>query len=79
VRGGTNAPSGLFWSLDSLIRVSYIGAPDYWRYDIITSQSSILSSSGVIEYDGIYYWCGVDRFLMYNGVVQEIPNPMNQN
>jgi hypothetical protein len=79
VRGGTNAPSGLFWSLDSLIRVSYIGAPDYWRYDIITSQSSILSSSCVIEYDGIYYWCGVDRFLMYNGVVQEIPNPMNQN
>ena len=79
VRGGTNAPSGLFWSLDSLIRVSYIGAPDYWRYDIITSQSSILSSAGVIEYDGIYYWCGVDRFLMYNGVVQEIPNPMNQN
>lgn len=79
VRGGTNAPSGLFWSLDSLIRVSYTGAPDYWRYDIITSQSSILSSSSVIEYDGIYYWCGVDRFLMYNGVVQEIPNPMNQN
>jgi hypothetical protein len=79
VRGGTNAPSGLFWSLDSLIRVSYIGAPDYWRYDIITSQSSILSSSGVIEYDGIYYWCGVDRFLMYSGVVQEIPNDMNQN
>jgi hypothetical protein len=83
VRGGTNAPSGLFWSLDSLIRVSYLGGtgspPQFWRYDIITSQSSILSSSSVIEYDGIYYWCGVDRFLMYNGVVQEIPNDMNQN
>ena len=83
VRGGTNAPSGLFWSLDSLIRVSYLGGtgspPAFWRYDIITSQSSILSSSSVIEYDGIYYWCGVDRFLMYNGVVQEIPNDMNQN
>ena len=25
VRGGSNAPSGLFWSLDSLIRVSFIG------------------------------------------------------
>jgi hypothetical protein len=33
----------------------------------------------VIEYDGIYYWCGVDRFLMYNGVVKEVPNNMNQN
>ena len=88
VRGGSNAPSGLFWSLDSLIRVSYTpttvtisGTPQtfYWRYDIISSQSSILSSQSVIEYDGIYYWCGVDRFLLYNGVVKEIPNAFNQN
>ena len=88
VRGGSNSPSGLFWSLDSLIRVSYApttvtsGATTstlYWRYDIISSQSSILSSQSVIEYDGIYYWCGVDRFLMYNGVVKEVPNNMNQN
>jgi hypothetical protein len=88
VRGGSNAPSGLFWSLDSLIRVSYTpttvtvaGSPQtfFWRYDIITSQSSILSSQSVIEYDGIYYWCGVDRFLLYNGVVKENPNTFNQN
>jgi len=83
VRGGSNAPSGLFWSIDSLIRVSFIGGtgtpPQYWRYDIISSQSSILSSQSAIEYDGVYYWCGVDRFLLYNGVVKEIPNNMNQN
>jgi len=88
VRGGSNSPSGLFWSLDSLIRVSYapttvsVGGVTntfYWRYDIITSQSSILSSQCVIEYDGIYYWIGVDRFLLYNGVVKEIENTMNQN
>lgn len=88
VRGGSNSPSGLFWALDSLIRVSY--APQtitvgntsstiYWRYDVISSQTSILSSQCVIEYDGIYYWIGVDRFLLYNGVVKEIPNNMNQN
>jgi hypothetical protein len=83
VRGGSNAPSGLFWTLDSLVRVSFIGGtgtpPQFWRYDIISSQSSILSSQSAIEYDGIYYWCGVDRFLLYNGVVKEIPNNMNQN
>lgn len=88
VRGGSNAPSGLFWSLDSLIRVSYTpttittgstASTFFWRYDIISSQTSILSSSCVIEYDGIYYWIGVDRFLMYNGVVKEVPNSMNQN
>ena len=88
VRGGSNAPSGLFWSLDSLIRVSYtpttvtiasVAQTFYWRYDIISSQSSILSSQCVIEYDGIYYWIGVDRFLLYNGVVKEIKNTFNQN
>lgn len=91
VRGGSNSPSGLFWSLDSLVRVSYapqslgipnsgdFAAPTFWRYDIISSQTSILSSQCVIEYDGVYYWIGVDRFLLYNGVVKEIPNQMNQN
>jgi hypothetical protein len=88
VRGGSNAPSGLFWALDSLIRVSYTpttvtaggtATTFYWRYDVISSQTSILSSSSVIEYDGIYYWCGVDRFMLYNGVVKEIPNTFNQN
>ena len=83
VRGGSNSPSGLFWSLDSLIRMSFVGGtgtpPQYWRYDIISSQTSILSSQCVIEYDGIYYWIGTDRFLLYNGVVKEIPNSMNQN
>ena len=85
VRGGVNAPSGLFWSLDSVIRVSYtpttvttgsgstqVSQTFYWRYDTITSQSSILSSQSVIEYDGIFYWCGVDRFMLYNGVVKEL-------
>ena len=84
IRGGTNSPSGLFWSLDSVIRVSYApttagGLTFYWRYDLLTSQTSIMSSQCVIEYDGIFYWCGTDRFLAYNGVVQEIPNTMNQN
>lgn len=84
VRGGTTSPAGLFWSLDSLIRVTYspttVGTSTlYWKYDIVTSQSSILSSQCVIEYDGIYYWCGVDRFLAYNGVVQEIKNNANIN
>lgn len=88
VRGGSNSPSGLFWSVDSLIRVSYapttinVGTTQvtqYWRYDIISSQTSIMSSQCAIEYDGIYYWIGTDRFMLYNGVVKEIPNTMNQN
>lgn len=84
LRGGTTSPAGLFWTLDSLVRVTYSPSTVnnlnyYWRYDLLTSQTSIMSSQCVIEYDGIFYWCAVDRFLSYNGVVQEVPNNLNQN
>jgi len=80
VRGGTNSPSGLFWATDSLIRVSFTGtAPLYWRYDIISSQISTISSSCFVEMDGIFYWMGVDRFYLYNGAVSVLPNDKNVN
>jgi hypothetical protein len=77
--GPGNAPAGLFWSLDSLIRCAFVGGDTVFQFDTITSQSSILSSQSPIEYDGIFYWVGVDRFLQFNGVVREIPNQLNQN
>jgi len=84
IRGGATSPSGLFWASDALIRVSFTpssagGVNYYWTYDLVSSQTSVMSSSGIIEYDGIFYWAGVDRFLAYNGVVQEIENHVNQN
>ena len=80
-RGGpTNSPAGLLWSLDSLIRMTYTGVTDVWfSFDTVSDESSILSAQGVIEYDGVYYWAGIDRFLMYNGVVREVPNSLNIN
>ncbi len=79
-RGGPgNAPSALFWSLDSLVRASFVGGAPVFRFDTVSDQASILSSNAPIEYDGLYYWAGVDRFLFYNGVVQELPNQMNIN
>jgi hypothetical protein len=80
VRGGTNSPSGLFWATDSLIRVSFTGDPNqYWKYDILSSQTSIMSSNAVVEMDGLYYWMGVDRFYAYNGTVNVLPNDKNVN
>lgn len=80
IRGGTNSPSGLFWATDSLIRVSFTGdSNQYWKYDIISSQISIMSSNSVVEMDGIFYWMGVDRFYAYNGSVNVLPNDKNVN
>lgn len=81
MRGGTNAPSGLFWATDSLIRVSFNAqaAANYWSYDIISTQISIMSSNAVVEMDGVFFWMGVDRFYCYNGQVTVLPNDKNLN
>jgi hypothetical protein len=80
LRGGPgNSPSGLFWSADSLIRGTYVGGTPVFQFDTISSQSSILSSASVIEYDGIFFWIGTDRFLTFNGVVREVENNINLN
>ncbi len=79
LRGGGQSPAGLFWSLDSLIRASYTGGSDVFRFDTISSSISVLAANGIVEYDGIYFWCGLDRFMYYNGVVQDLPNNMNIN
>lgn len=77
-RGGNSSPAGLLWSLDSLIRVTQVGTTSVeFAFDTITEESSILSSKSVVELDGIYYWAANDRFLYYNGVVQELPNSMS--
>ena len=81
MRGGTASPSGLFWATDSLIRVSFnaANAPQYWSYDTVSSQISIMSSNAVVEMDGSYFWMGVDRFYFYNGSVYVLPNDKNVN
>lgn len=79
VRGG-GVPAGLLWSLDSLIiqSLSTSGGGSTWDWDTI-GEISVMSSRGIIEYDGVYYWPGVDRWLSYNGVIREIPNVHNVN
>jgi len=79
LRGGGQSPAGLFWALDSLVRVSFTGTTALWAYDTLACPTTILSKKCVVEHDGKFFWPGTDRFLSYTGVVQEIPNQMNQN
>lgn len=78
--GGGLSPNGILWSVDSVVRATFIGITNgTWQFDQLTCQSSILSDRCVVEHDGTFYWAGVDRFLQFNGVVQEIPNQYNHN
>lgn len=69
---------GLLWSLDSVLRMDWVGGSAIFKFSHITTKSSILSPRSVIEYDGKWYWAGIDRFLVTNGIqVEELNNDMN--
>jgi hypothetical protein len=82
IRGGSNSPSLLFWTLSSVVRVTNAATGEKaigLKSDTISKSSSILSSRCVVEYDGLFFWAGTDRFFVYNGIVQEMDNRMNLN
>ena len=77
--GSGTAPAGLFWAFDAVIRATFTGGSTVFQFDIVATGTSIMSQFCVVDYDGVFYWAGVDRFYMFNGVVREIPNSMNLN
>lgn len=78
LRSGGQGPAALFWSLNALIRGNFVGSTNgYWAFDSLATGISVLSTRSIIEVEGTYYWLGVDRGLMFNGVVREIPNTYN--
>ena len=80
IRGGSNAPAILFWTLSSVVRVINVGDQTVsFKIDVISTSSSIMSTKCVVEYDGLFFWPGTDRFFIYNGVVQEMVNTTNLN
>lgn len=80
IRGGAaNSPAALFWSLSELISATFVGSPAFFAFNTVSPSSSILSGASIVEYDTLYFWAGVDRFLVYNGSVVEVPNKQNQD
>jgi hypothetical protein len=77
--GSGTAPAGIFWAFDAVLRATFTGGATVFQFDIIATDTSIMSPQCVVDYDGVFFWCGVDRFMMFNGVVREVPNSMNLN
>lgn len=78
--GGAQQPAVIFWSASEVITGVFVGSSSgEFAFSTLSPSSSILSTDVVVEYDGLYFWAGVDRFLVFNGTVQEVPNPQNQD
>ena len=77
--GSGTAPAGIFWAYDAVIRATFTGGATVFQFDVVATDTSIISENSVVDYDGVFFWAGVDRFMMFNGVVREVPNSMNLN
>jgi hypothetical protein len=77
--GSGSAPAGIFWAYDAVIRATFTGGTTVFQFDVVATDTSIISENCVVDYDGVFFWCGTDRFMMFNGVVREVPNSMNLN
>lgn len=75
--GGTQQPAVIFWSLSEVITGTFIGGTPVFAFSTVSPSSSILGSDVIVEYDGLYFWTGIDRFLVFNGTVNEVPNQQN--
>lgn len=80
LRGGPgNSPAGMFWSARSLVRMSFTGGATVFDFDTLSHNISVMSAASIIEYDSVYYWPGVDRFYVFDGVLRELQNELNRN
>jgi hypothetical protein len=77
--GPSSSPSGLLWSADSLLQMTYVGGTPVFSFSTLSDNISVMSAASIVEMDGIYYWLGSDRFFMFNGVVADIPNTLNRD
>lgn len=77
------SPSCVAWTMNSVIKVYFVGGAPVFAFDPLTNESSILSPNAVtMGSNNIFYWAGQDRFMMTNGLagqVNELPNDKNIN
>jgi hypothetical protein len=77
-RGGNiNTPTLLFWTLSSVTRLTFQPSDSQFKADVISTSSTILSNKSIVEYDGLFFWAGNDRFYVYNGVVNPMQNTLS--
>jgi len=63
----------IFFKETSVIRASYVGAPQIWAFTVLSTNVGLCGISAVTEMNGVLYWCGRDGFYRFDGAsIQKI-------
>lgn len=74
-RGSVN-PQILFWTLSSVINVTYTALGTFGS-SVIEQNITVMSPRSIVQYNQQFFWIGIDQFYMYNGIVQRLDNTMS--
>ena len=56
----------------SVYSLQYVGAPYYWKTQLMGDNTSIMGPNAATLASGIVYWMGYGKFYMYDGRVQTL-------
>ena len=56
----------------ALYSMQYVGAPYYWKTQLLGDNISIMGQNAASLASGIVYWMGKEKFYMYDGRVQTL-------
>jgi len=78
---GSGSPTMLLWSLNSLCRATLTQTNSGLQFvnTIVQDNISIIAPNSVVNYEQQFFWIGTDQFYVYNGIVQNLPNSMNND
>jgi len=68
----------LIWTDSSLYSMRFIGPPDVFSFNLISSNVNILSRNTAINVANIVYYMGDDSFYSYKGSVSPVPCPVKK-
>ena len=63
----------LVWTNTSLYTMQYVGAPVVWGTQIVGENISIVGPNAVAYANGTSFWMGIDKFYVYDGILQQLP------
>ena len=63
----------LIWTDASLYSMRYVGPPFTFSFNLLSSNSSIISPNAVVSAGDRVFWMDTEKFFMYAGQVQTIP------
>lgn len=78
-RTRSDTPTALFWSLNSLVRVTYSPSLNTFTSSTVEENITVMSPNCIVQYNQMFFWIGTDQFYFFNGIVQKLTNTMNND